>query len=639
MKNEIIAMIVIACVFVSGIIISASSQGDVDNPKNIIIPSGEGANTDHIPITFSSWESQDVDDDGDDIPGLDRFGSFQDIVDYLDIDLNASTGYGYPTYYRFENQNMMVDEGASIGSPSLSFSFDDADGSSKLGGDYSSTNVQVDGVDEGDIVKTDGNYAYIVSSDRSTLMIIDVRPAEEMKIITRIKMDSSIVDIYLVGDKLVMIGQSYFFEGGLYRSSYQYSNQPVIDIQVLELNDRVNVTQARNETLKGHYHTSRIIDDHLYLVSTISGYTLRAEKELPIPANRTYCIENDEVSQQFTSFMSMNIEDNTTESKVATILMSTASNIYVSSGNIYITHMDYGNHDDWVWNDGRRTQATVIHKLSLDGDTISYVTSGKVPGYLLNRYSMDEFGGYFRVATTTNWGSSNQVYVLDYDLEIVGSIEDIAPGERIYSARFVGEKAYLVTFRQVDPFFVIDLSDPEDPEILGELKIPGYSDYLHPYDENHIIGIGKDGRSVKVSLFDVTDVENPKELDTMMIGDWGSDSKALYDTHAFLFSRERNMLVMPMYVYGNYNSYYGQDNWAGAYVFDISPENGITLKAEISHEVEMEDDVYMPYNYYNYFEQADRSFYIDDVLFTVSYQMLKATSLDDYDHIKTINLD
>lgn len=638
MKNEIIAMIVIACVFVSGIIISASSQGDVDNPKNIIIPSGEGANTDHIPITFSNWESLDADDDGDDIPGLERFESFQDIVEYLDIDLNASTGYGYPYYYRTGGQNMMVEDAAS---PSLSFSFDEADGSS-AGADYSSTNVQVDGVDEGDIVKTDGNYAYIVSKDRTTLMIIDVQPAEDMKIITRIRAQSNILDIYLVGDKLVMIGQSYFFEGGLCSSSYQYSNQPVIDIQVLELNDRINVTQVRNETLKGHYQTSRIIDDHLYLVSTISGYSLRAEKELPIPANRTYCIEDDEDSRQFTSFMSMNIEDNTTESKVATILMSASSNIYVSSGNIYITHMDYGKQDDWIWNDGRSKQATVIHKLALDGDTISYVTSGKVPGYLLNRYSMDEYDGYFRAATTTGWGSSNQVYVLDENLEVTGSVEDIAPGERIYSARFVGEKAYLVTFRQVDPFFVLDLSDPEDPEILGELKIPGYSDYLHPYDENHIIGIGKDGRSVKVSLFDVTDVENPTELDTMSIGDWGSDSTALYDTHAFLFSRERNMLVMPMYVYGDYNSYYGQDNWAGAYVFDISPENGITLKAEIEHEVEVdvEGDVFMPYYYNrNYFEQADRSFYIDDVLFTVSYSMLKATSLEDYDHIKTIDLD
>jgi uncharacterized secreted protein with C-terminal beta-propeller domain len=157
---------------------------------------------------------------------------------------------------------------------------------------------------------------------------------------------------------------------------------------------------------------------------------------------------------------------------------------------------------------------------------MEYDASGRVSGSVLNRYSMDEYEGYFRIATTTGWGTSslNRVYVLDGTLSVAGALENLAQGERIYSARFMGNRCYLVTFRQVDPFFVIDLSDPSQPKLLGELKITGYSDYLHPYDENHIIGIGKETdaglyQGLKISLFDVSDVSNPKEIAKYEIGE------------------------------------------------------------------------------------------------------------------------
>jgi uncharacterized secreted protein with C-terminal beta-propeller domain len=275
---------------------------------------------------------------------------------------------------------------------------------------------------------------------------------------------------------------------------------------------------------------------------------------------------------------------------------------------------------------------------------------------------MGEYGDHFRLATTTGrtwWWSTqnvkNQLYVLNMQLEIVGSVNDIAPGETIYSARFMGERAYLVTFVKIDPFFVIDLSDPFNPVILGELKIPGYSDYLHPYDENHVIGLGKDTvaseseefswyQGVKLSLFDVTDVNNPKEKSKFIIGDRGTYSIAQHDPHAFLFSHSKNLLVIPIRLHEiDPSSYsgeipgnaYGEFVWEGAYVLTVSEETGITLQGRISHTDEfVEENRWYRYNQ----NTIMRSFYIGDVLYTVSPNMIKATDLDTMDGINVIQL-
>lgn len=200
-------------------------------------------------------------------------------------------------------------------------------------------------------------------------------------------------------------------------------------------------------------------------------------------------------------------------------------------------------------------EKTVIHKIAVNKGDLEYQTHGEVPGYALNQFSMDEQAGYFRIATTKNrtWSeyiedeeekeSYSNLYVLDKDMKIVGSVERLALGERIYSVRFMQDRAYLVTFKQTDPLFVIDLKNPVNPRVLGELKIPGFSNYLHPYDNDYLIGIGKDTKEtewggvrtlgLKLSLFDVSDVSDPKEVDTYVMGDAGSDSIALNDHKAF----------------------------------------------------------------------------------------------------------
>ena len=291
---------------------------------------------------------------------------------------------------------------------------------------------------------------------------------------------------------------------------------------------------------------------------------------------------------------------------------------------------------------------------------LEYKTNGEVTGKVLNQFSMDENNGYFRIATTKNrtWSrydrenrkSYNNLYVLDENLKQVGSLENLAEDEKIYSVRFMQNRAYMVTYKQIDPLFVIDLSNPKNPTVLGKLKIPGYSDYLHPYDDTTLIGLGKDtgesewgGSSVKglkLSLFDVADVKNPKEIDTYIMGDSGSDSIALRDHKAFLFSKEKNLLSIPVSI----REQAGEKNWqrklvfSGVAVFNIN-KKGFKLKGKIDHSdggISSPSDYWHGYSYYD--NTVKRSLYIDDVLYTFSNKYIKVNNINDLEIINKIEL-
>ncbi len=301
-------------------------------------------------------------------------------------------------------------------------------------------------------------------------------------------------------------------------------------------------------------------------------------------------------------------------------------------------------------------EKTVIQKIKIDKGDIEYKTKGEIPGSLLNQFSMDESGDYFRVATTTQFwtkGNSmqyNNVYVMNNDLNIAGKLEKIAPDERIYSTRFIGNRLYMVTFKRMDPLFVIDLSSPKSPKILGKLKIPGFSDYLHPYDDNHIIGIGKETgdnewggvsiKGVKLSLFDVSDVEKPKQIAVYEVGKEGTDSEALRDHKAFLFDKKKNLLVIPIREiegkeqYDSRYGYYMQKVWQGAYVFGITPEDGFKLRGKISHINDYEEQQY----YWDSPNAVRRSLYIGDMLYTVSARKIMMNSLNNITEINSIDL-
>jgi uncharacterized secreted protein with C-terminal beta-propeller domain len=347
----------------------------------------------------------------------------------------------------------------------------------------------------------------------------------------------------------------------------------------------------------------------------------------------------DDYSYFFSTIVSFNVQTDEQEPVHETILTGGSTELYVSMQNIYLAVI----HGD----------ETILHRIQLNDGVIQHANDGLVPGNVLNQFSMDENEGYFRIATTSRSNSLlNNLYVLNMKLEVVGKIEGIAPGESIHSARFMGDTCYLVTFKKTDPFFVIDVSNPYEPKILGELKIPGYSDYLHPYDENDIIGVGKETveaeggnfawyQGLKIALFDVSTVSRPVQLGKYEIGDRGTDSPILQDHKAFLFDKQKNLLVIPAsiaeinesrYPRGILPNTYGELVWQGACVFAISldSEEKIMLRGTISH---IEDG-----NLYNYSRYIVRAFYIEDVLYTISESSMKMNSLVDLTEIKELSL-
>ncbi|PKL69783.1 MAG: hypothetical protein CVV30_08510 [Methanomicrobiales archaeon HGW-Methanomicrobiales-1] len=301
---------------------------------------------------------------------------------------------------------------------------------------------------------------------------------------------------------------------------------------------------------------------------------------------------------------------------------------------------------------------TVIHKIGIDNGAITYLANGEVPGYLKNQFAMDEYGGNLRVATTSDvWTTRgqyeyNNVFVLDSAMKTIGELTHIAEQEKIYSTRFMGDRLYMVTFKRIDPFFVIDLSTPTSPKILGKLKIPGYSDYLHPYDKNYVIGLGKEtatndwggvsAQGIKLALFDVSDVEHPKLVGKVEIGDAGSDSAALSDHKAFLFDKAKNLLVIPARVVKIDTSQSDKlrgdqaQVWFGAYVFGVTPETGFTLRGTVEHGTGGG-------GYYYYGSSRDevkRSLYIGDTLYTLSSGKILANPLNQINTtVATIHLD
>ncbi|MBS3095794.1 beta-propeller domain-containing protein, partial [Candidatus Woesearchaeota archaeon] len=600
---------------------------------------------------------------------------------------------------------------------------------SEAGGaaDYSTTNIQVAGVDEADFVKNDNEYIYMIAQNR--LVIVDAFPAENAKIVSETELKGTPQNMLLNDDKLVIFTVDY--ENRYAIPEYDFMPRPIYSqntkILVYDVKDRKNPKLENDYSMDGYYYESRMIGNYVYFIVKDNvnyyDYWINAP-EIKSPKMETlrpeiYYFDNPEYGYTFNTVAAFNINDDASIN-AKTFMMGYANNLYVSKDSIYISYqknmpyvygqkyneerfydvilvllpdkvqdeindikndkeispaerwskisgvleemynsMDENEKQDLIDKIGGEVEAyeikqeqdrrkTVIHKIGISNGDIKYEDREEVPGYILNQFSMDESGGYFRVATTTYIYTSksimyNNVYVLDGNMKIVGKLEDIAPDERIYSTRFIGDRLYMVTFKRIDPLFVIDLSDARNPEILGKLKIPGYSDYLHPYDKDHIIGIGKETdsnewggvstRGVKLAFFDVSDVSNPKLVDKYEIGQEGSDSEALYEHKAFLFDKKKNILVIPVReVKGRYYNtkygYYDWRTWRGAYVFGLNTENGFELKGKITHSENNERD---SYGWWSSLDAVRRSLYMDDVLYTVSGKKIKANDINNID--------
>jgi uncharacterized secreted protein with C-terminal beta-propeller domain len=597
--------------------------------------------------------------------GMKKFQSVTELSAYLSENEESYTvGSGQAVLYEPQRNSGTGDAGMTAGmekSTAIPAAAPVANGGTH---EYSTTNIQVQGVDEADFIKNDGNYLYLITD--GDLVIVDAYPPGDARILSRTSIDGQPVDLYLQGDRVMVITSGN--DEQLVKPASSAAPVPVwrtvTHAIIFDSSDRSHPGQIRDIEISGNYVNSRLIGEYAYLITSEPARWYGKEPLVPMIREEGGSIVTPDIyypdipisSFQYYTISSVSIAHDTPP-RGESFLAGYTTTVYVSPDNLYLAYQK--NMPVTRWRElkavspledvssGQVLPGTLIHRFSLDAGKVAYEATGDVPGYLLNQFSLDEYRDHLRVATTVQGYDQsrsyqyNSVYTLDKDMELTGRLEYIAPEEQIYAARFMSDRLYLVTFKRVDPFFVIDLSDPKRPAILGKLKIPGYSDYLHPYDETHIIGLGKEteanqwgGVSVsglKLALFDVSDVNNPVLLDKVEIGEAGTDSEALRDHRAFLFSREKNLLVIPVrevvkvpILKTAYESY-TQEIWQGAYVFGIHPESGFVLRGKVDHT---SGDSY-PGSYWDYQDSVRRSLYIDDVLYTISYRQIIATSLDD----------
>lgn len=504
--------------------------------------------------------------------------------------------------------------------------------------DYSTTNIQVEGVDEADIVKTDGQYLYLASG--SDVLLIQAYPVEDAKLLSKITLNENVVGIYVNDEKLLLLQNSYNL---LYRPYLYNYPSGTTSIKVYDISNRSTPTLERELHVDGSYVSSRMIGEYVYaIVNKMAQFANNGSVSLPVISGSTsdMRVEAENVystgvidhSYCFTTIIAINVREAKEKPHIIPLLMGATSTIFVSTKNIYLTSYSY------------TTLKTTIHRIQIQDGRVSPIVSRRVEGYVLNQYSMDEYKEFFRIATTN--GKSSSITIFDSNLRTVGKLDNLAPGEQLYSARFLGERCYLVTFKKTDPLFVINLHDPTSPQVLGQLKISGYSSYLHPYDETHLIGVGKETveaetgdfawyQGVKISLFDVSDVVHPKEISKIEIGDRGTDTPALSDPKAFLLSTSQNLLVLPIllaeideakYPQGVPDNTFGDFVWQGAYVFNVTIDDGLQLRGRITHQDNASDLMKSGY-YFSSPYSVKRTLYIDNVLYTVSDKQVKMNTL------------
>jgi inhibitor of cysteine peptidase len=458
--------------------------------------------------------------------------------------------------------------------------------------------------------------------------------------------DNPVVPSVQETSKVVASPDVYYFDNP--EESYTFNTVTAIDLEAIGDTDKALLSKT---FMIGPGSTVYVSENNIYIAyqQNLPYDHLQASNSerffkviVPLlPANVQNQIKSIEQDQSLDATQKWN--------NVSALLRDTYNNLSKSEQAELFSKVQRGvaEYDSMI---AKQSQKTILHKISISGDTmVNYVAKGEVPGRLLNQFSMDEHNGKFRIATTSEYSTpqrfvmNNNVYTLDSQMNIVGKLEGIAPDESIYSALFIGDRLYLVTFQRIDPFFVIDLSK-DQPEVLGKLKLPGFSNYLHPYDKDHIIGIGKETSDngaqilgVKMALFDVSDENNPMAVDTYLIGGLQTESEALNDHKAFLFDKEKNILVIPIFSPETYSLSGGSKGtgphieprmWNGFFAFGINSEKQFELKGLVEHEAS---------NHYG--SQGSRSFYINDTLYTITPTLMKMTNLEDMEEINQIHLE
>ena len=462
---------------------------------------------------------------------------------------------------------------------------------------HSDTNVRTEGVGEGDIVKTDGKYLYIMSMDKVQILNIE---SEEMKQAGTISMDANdyLIEIYLKDDKLVCV---YARTTDKTDSQGVIRSVPYTVAETFDVSDPANPKSLGEMSQSGSFHTMRVSGDYMYLLSTfyadisgpkddISSYVPEVQGKL-IESNYIL-LPQQEKGRVYTVVTSFSLKDPTKQTDHLAFF-GDGSQCYVSENNIYVYDTIYDAKVSPV------TQ-TEIRKVSYKNGELDGTGDVVIDGMVNDSFSIDEYNGYLRVVTTirenddtsggvnpllrtdsaSNTGSqgadsTNALYILDKDLKETGKLDNLAEDERVYSARFMGDTCYFVTYKQVDPLFSVDLSDPKKPKVLGELKIPGFSDYLHPYGDGLLLGIGmdveEDGATVngvKLSMFDISDPKDVKEVHKTVLEECYSTDVS-YNYRAAFVDVEKNLIGFP--------GYQEQQEY---YIYSYDKEKGFTCVFE-----------------------------------------------------------
>ncbi len=499
-------------------------------------------------------------------------------------------------------------------------------------GGYSSTNVRQEGVDEADIVKTDGRYLYTLADDGSEISVVDTEGGMRRAASIPAEKEEEICEFYVTDGKVVVIsgaGASPITAlldtdlGGKASKEQITKSTDYTRVTTYDVTDPGNPTKLGDVSQSGYYTSSRLSGSFVYVFSdySVGGIPTPKEGETPEPLNYIPLVDGELVAgddiclpqgdaaymYEIVTSVGLGTPGVAADSKA---ILTNGGSLYVSGQSVYWYESD--------WGDDGKSVTTNIRKLSYQNGRIKEAAQGEVKGWIEDSFSIDEYGGNLRVVTSGN--EANAVYVLDSDLRQIGAIEGLAEDERVYSARFMGDTAYFVTFRETDPLFSVDLSDPEDPKILGELKIPGFSEYLHYYGGNQLLGIGMDADEesgvtscIKLSMFDISDNTDVKERDKYLAEEIYS-TDALYDYKSVLIDPEKNLIG-----FSGYN-----DRGESYYVFSYDGEDGFTCR--------MREKV----NGGGY--RAARGVYIGNILYVVKGNVIEAYSLTDYNKVDDIIL-
>ncbi|EOS42766.1 beta-propeller domain-containing protein [Lachnospiraceae bacterium JLR.KK009] len=466
--------------------------------------------------------------------------------------------------------------------------------------DYGKTNQQEEDVEEADIIKNDGRFLYqSIQQEGNYKYAVQIADTKDgLKEVARIgEFDNEISNIYVWKDTLVVIesgwvndtaveegeqddginplGKLQGFVEDLFsaKKDTAYQERAYSMIHMYDIKDRANPEESHTFTVKGSYQDSRISEGYLYFFSTCNAYKPQLERDyqayIPefdgkiLSPDKIYLPEDADTAA-YLVMASINMEkpDGFTDT---TAIVTSADKFYVSQNNIYIAESKYADGSTV----GAKSNSTKLYRFSYQDGKMKKEAEGTVKGILQDDMAMNEHKGFLRMVTTVEnqnvrevkdditgevigydsveFETSNSLYVLDGNLEVAGKIENLAKDERIYSARFFGDAGYFVTFRQTDPLFSVDLSNPRKPKILGELKISGFSEYLHFYSDNLLLGIGMEAdettgsvECLKLSMFDISRPSNVKEQSKLKLEDYDY-SEALYNYKAVLIDTDKNL--------------------------------------------------------------------------------------------------